>query len=355
MEVARRIATLRAAYEAFNRRDVDGVLALLASDVRWPDILQGRTLTGVDAVRAYWTRQFASLESRVEPERFVPDGDRVLVVVRQRVRRIGDGTTDERTVGHLYTFRAARIAAMEVHADAAAAERALREADAPPDVAPVVELVVDARKRTAADRSTLVALSGIDGSGKGWVTAALAAALRARGVRLASINVDGWLNLPQVRFATDDPAGHFYRHAIRFDELFAQLVLPLRERRSVRVEADFAEETATAYRKQLYAFEDVDVILLEGIYLLQQGLLGHYDLSVWIDCSFETALERALARGQEGLPPEDTIRAYRTIYFPAQEIHFERDRPREAASTILANDQRLAAGVLAGRRPPDGR
>jgi uridine kinase len=211
-----------------------------------------------------------------------------------------------------------------------------------PDISPAVDLVASARGRVPAARSVLAALSGIDGSGKGWVTGAIAAALRDRGLRVAPINIDGWLNLPAVRFAASDPAGHFYRRAIRFDELFAELVLPLRDRRSVRVEADFAEETATAYRKQLWEFRDVDVILLEGIYLLQERLRPHYDVSIWIDCSFETALERALARGQEGLPPEETVRAYRTIYFPAQEIHFAKDDPRAAASLVLPNDPRLA-------------
>jgi uridine kinase len=49
---------------------------------------------------------------------------------------------------------------------------------------------------------------------------------------------------------------------------------------------------------------------------------------VWIDCSFETALERAVARAQEGLSPTQTIAPYRTIYFAAQERHLALDRPR---------------------------
>jgi uridine kinase len=340
----RRIAVLREAYAAFNRRDPERVLALLAPDVAWPDMLQGRVLTGADAVRAYWTHQFTVVDSRVEPERFVVAGERVLAVVRQRVTRLDDGTTDERTIGHLYTFRGDLVAAMEVHADVASTERSLRASSSRPDVGRVVDLVLEVRRRTPAHRSALVAISGIDGSGKGFVSAEVERALRSRGLRLAAINVDGWLNLPHVRFSRDDPARHFYLHAIRFDELFAQLVLPLRERRSIRIEADFAEETATAYRKQLYAFDDVDAIVLEGIYLLKKGLRRHYDASIWIECSFETALERALARGQEGLPAEDTIRAYRTIYFPAQEIHFAEDDPRRAASAILINDPRLVGG-----------
>src|SRR5205085_10298668 len=133
----------------------------------------------------------------------------------------------------------------------------------------VVEQILDARRGVPPTRSVLVALSGIDGCGKGYVTARLAEALRARGLRTAAINVDGWLNLPQRRFSSVNPAEHFYLHAIRFDQMFAELVLPLRDQRSIRVEADFTEETATEYRKQLYEFQDVDVIVLEGAYLLK--------------------------------------------------------------------------------------
>jgi uridine kinase len=184
----------------------------------------------------------------------------------------------------------------------------------------------------------LVAITGIDGCGKGYVTARVTGALRSKGLRAAAINIDGWLNLPERRFDPANPAEHFYLHAIRFDEMFSQLVLPLRENRSIRCEADFAEETATDYRRHVYEFESVDVIVLEGIYLLKRAFQCNYDLSCWIDCSFDTALDRAVARAQEGLSAEETIRAYRTIYFPAQEIHFRRDHPQRAATLHLSND-----------------
>ena len=183
-----------------------------------------------------------------------------------------------------------------------------------------------------------MAITGIDGCGKGYVTAQLLKQLTAEGVRAAIIHVDGWLNLPKVRFDSSNPAEHFYLHAIRFDEMFGQLVLPLRERRSLRLEADYTEETATEYRKHTYEFEELDVILLEGAYLLKRPFQAYYDLSIWIECSFETALKRAIARSQEGLTPEATAEAYRNIYFPAQEIHFQRDDPRSAATLIVNND-----------------
>jgi uridine kinase len=120
--------------------------------------------------------------------------------------------------------------------------------------------------------------------------------------------------------------------------MFSRLVLPLRDCRSLRLEADYAEETAAEYRRHIYEFEGLDVILLEGIYLLKRTFHAYYDLSVWIECSFETALKRAIARAQEGLTPKATAEAYRNIYFPAQEIHFRRDDPRSAATLIVKND-----------------
>ena len=210
------------------------------------------------------------------------------------------------------------------------------------DLHGIVAQIVDARRRIPSHRSVVVALSGIDACGKGHLAMKLADLLGARGMRVAGINIDGWLNLPHRRFDKTNPAEHFYLHAIRFDDLFAQLVFPLRARRSLRIEMDFAEETATEYRRHTYEFSETDVILLEGIYLLKRAFQDRYDLSLWIDCSFETALERAVAREQEGLPPEATISAYRTIYFPAQEIHFIRDNPRSAATAIVTNDPRLS-------------
>lgn len=200
------------------------------------------------------------------------------------------------------------------------------------------ESIREERRRLPAHESLLVAVSGIDGSGKGYVTGLIVDQLRQEGLNAVAINIDGWLNLPSQRFNPDRPAEHFYHHAIRFEDMFTRLILPLRRGRSLRIEADLVEETASEYHQYVYEFWDVDVIVLEGIYLLKRAFRKHYDLAIWVDCSFETALVRALRRGQEGLSPDATIRAYQTIYFPAQYIHFALDDPRSTADMIVNND-----------------
>jgi len=128
-----------------------------------------------------------------------------------------------------------------------------------PDFEHAVSSMLTARKAVPAGRSLVVGVSTIDGAGKGYFTAKLIERLRRRSLNAIGINVDGWLNLPHVRFNTDNSAEHFYEHALRFDEMFEKLILPLKAKRSHRVVADFAEETASAYRKHKYAFEHVDV------------------------------------------------------------------------------------------------
>ncbi len=202
----------------------------------------------------------------------------------------------------------------------------------------VLRKILEVRNQVSLDRSVLIAITGIDACGKGHIAAQWRDRLREQRLRVGLIGVDGWLNLPAKRFGGADPAEHYYLHAIRFDEMFDELVLPLRDRRSISLEADFVQETAAVYRRELYEFHDVDIVLLEGIYLLKQCFLAHYDASFWIESSFETALERAIQRAQEGLTPDQTVQAYRRIYFPAQEIHLLRDDPRNAATGIVMND-----------------
>jgi uridine kinase len=204
--------------------------------------------------------------------------------------------------------------------------------------ASVISAIIEKRKALSLQRALLVGISGIDAAGKGFVTARIAELLEKHGLKLAVINADGWLNLPHIRFHSQDPAKHFYENAIRFDEMFERVILPLRSTRNVNVESDFTEETETTFRKHQYVFHKIDILLLEGIFLLKPAYRRHFDFTIWVDCSFETALERAINRCQEGLPPVQTINAFETIYFPAQRIHLARDNPRDAADIVLKND-----------------
>jgi uridine kinase len=202
----------------------------------------------------------------------------------------------------------------------------------------VIAEIQQRRDRADPNTSLLVGISGIDASGKGYVTDRIVQDLIGYGTRTVAVHGDGWLNLPHTRFNSHDPGQHFYDNALRLNEMFNSMVLPLKRHRSHTGIMKFAQETATEFRRLSYSFEDIDVIVLECIFLFQRRFQDHFDIKIWIECSFETALRRAISRGQEGLSATDTIRAYEQIYFPAQKIHLAKDNPRAMAHWIIDND-----------------
>jgi ketosteroid isomerase-like protein len=108
--------TLRAAYRAFNARDIDAAIALMHPEVDWPNAWEGGRVVGHEAVREYWGRQFAAISSRVEPEGFTeePDGS-ITVDVHQVVHDAGTGEliSDSR-VRHRYRLEDGLVVRMDV-------------------------------------------------------------------------------------------------------------------------------------------------------------------------------------------------------------------------------------------------
>ncbi|MDB5965418.1 MAG: hypothetical protein JWQ72_1918 [Polaromonas sp.] len=107
---------LRAAYAAFNTRNVDAALALMTADVAWPRAFKGGFVRGPEEVRAYWTEQWREIDPHVEPVAFHPDGaGNVLVEVHQVVRDLHGALLADEHVGHRFTIAQGLIQSMEVH------------------------------------------------------------------------------------------------------------------------------------------------------------------------------------------------------------------------------------------------
>jgi hypothetical protein len=108
-------AFFRAVYDAFNAREIDVVLAAMHPDVDWPNGMEGGREHGHDAVRAYWTRQFGLIDSRVEPVDFsTRDDGRVAVDVHQVVRSLDGELLSDGHVLHVYKLRDGLVERMDI-------------------------------------------------------------------------------------------------------------------------------------------------------------------------------------------------------------------------------------------------
>ena len=106
---------LRAAYAAFNARDIDAALATMTTDVAWPKAFKGGFARGHAEVLAYWTEQWSEIDPHVEPTSFHPEvAGRILVRVHQVVRDLSGAVLTDDFVGHRFTIDSGLIRAMEV-------------------------------------------------------------------------------------------------------------------------------------------------------------------------------------------------------------------------------------------------
>ena len=112
-------ALLEQAYSAFNRRDIDGALALMTHDVSWPKASEGGRVVGKEEIRAYWTRQWAEFDPHVEPLAITQeDGGKLRVRVHQLVKSLQGDVLSDTEVIHIFTINSGLIAAMHLGDDA---------------------------------------------------------------------------------------------------------------------------------------------------------------------------------------------------------------------------------------------
>jgi hypothetical protein len=106
---------LRAAYAAFNARDIDAALALMTPDVEWPRAFKGGFVRGPEEIRAYWTEQWSEISPHVEPVAFHPEAaGRILVDVHQVVRDLAGAVLADEHVRHRFTLEYGLIRRMEM-------------------------------------------------------------------------------------------------------------------------------------------------------------------------------------------------------------------------------------------------
>lgn len=108
-------ALISQAYSAFNRRDVDGTLALMTENVSWPKASEGGRVVGKKDIREYWTRQWAEFDPRVDVLDMVERKDgKTEVKVHQLVKNLKGDVLSDSELWHVYTIQNGLIERMDI-------------------------------------------------------------------------------------------------------------------------------------------------------------------------------------------------------------------------------------------------
>ncbi len=115
------ITALRAAYAAFNRGDIDAAVEFCDPQIEWSEPAEfpgGGMYQGRDEAKRYLSQSRAAWADVIsEPERFITNGDRIVVFVHARVRPKNSNDWQEVRLADVYTIRNGRAVAMRAFAD----------------------------------------------------------------------------------------------------------------------------------------------------------------------------------------------------------------------------------------------
>jgi hypothetical protein len=108
-------ALISQAYSAFNQRDVDATLALMTENVSWPKASEGGRVVGKQAIREYWTRQWADFDPFLDVLEVINrENGKTEVKVHQLVKNLKGDVLSDTELWHVYTIQNNLIARMDI-------------------------------------------------------------------------------------------------------------------------------------------------------------------------------------------------------------------------------------------------
>ena len=81
------------------------------------------------------------------------------------------------------------------------------------------------------------------------------------------------------------------------------------------------------------------VLLFDGVFLMRPSVVQHWDLMIFVEASFDVALDRGRRRDSAKSETDESIAAlYDRRYVPGQRLYLEACRPADPASVVIDNN-----------------
>ena len=106
---------IKKAYAAFNSREIDRALSTFHPEVQWPKAFEGGYVSGHEAIREYWTRQWTEIDPTVEPLEIKERQNGTFeVTVHQLVKDLEENPMFDGLVKHIYTVKEDLLQKMDI-------------------------------------------------------------------------------------------------------------------------------------------------------------------------------------------------------------------------------------------------
>jgi uridine kinase len=197
--------------------------------------------------------------------------------------------------------------------------------------------LLDSYNKNESTKAQIIAISGIEGGGKRALSEKIADALKLQGVRVAVIHTDDWEAAENVRFNVMSSPEEYYLNAYRFDEMFEQLILPLKLFGSIKTSVTL--EDVLNPRTVEYNFQNIEIIIIEGVYLLQEAYLDLYDYTCWVESDYDAAFARLVGQSNVEQSQQTLVNLFELLIKPAEQYHIKTDNPEGNAKSIYIEQE----------------
>ena len=205
------------------------------------------------------------------------------------------------------------------------------------NAAQIKSVLRDLHNQKESTKAQIVAISGIEGGGKRALAEKVATALELEGISVAVVHTDDWEAAESVRFNVMSSPEEYYLNAYRFDEMIEQLILPLKLFGSIKTSVTL--EDVMNPRTVEYDFNDIDIIIIEGVYLLQEAYLDLYDYTCWVESDFDAAFTRLTGQSYIEQSQEALVNIFELLIKPAGQYHIYTDNPQGHADSIYIEEE----------------
>lgn len=202
------------------------------------------------------------------------------------------------------------------------------------------DLVVDVYAQIVAatpspGRAVLVAVDGVDGSGKTTFADRLAAAYDDAGLRAVTVHADDFLNPKSVRYrlGRSSPEG-FFLDSIDLEALRAKVIDPVKNAEQLIIPRHFDHAADMPVAPEPTVIGPRSVVIVEGMFLHRDELQEVWDCSVFLDVPFEVSVGRMARR--DGSHP-DPAHVSNQRYVQGQKLYLSQCAPKERAGVVVDN------------------
>lgn len=196
-------------------------------------------------------------------------------------------------------------------------------------------LTTEITKRRSPATPFVVAISGIDTSGKSELAQHLALHLMEQGYRIQIIHLDDFHNPRAFRYAGSDEVENYYKRTFDLNLLCRALLNPIHHRGGVKTTLKLLDLMTDQYERLIsYEVHPDSIVILEGIFLFRPELRLYLNYKIWLDILETTALERIQTRDVPRFG-EAIVAKYHHKYFPAQRLYVKQYPPRRYADLII--------------------